>query len=659
MTMSFTEQPKSSPDEPSGTKSSNPESMIDLDTIMIPELKQPLEIEDKQLILFRQPNFFVRTIYQQDYRRDPLRKPSGLTEAMPKVMREQEDHIAASPTRQMPNIEPINPHPKRLPIPPWLEKLVIFLGLVISALAHSFNMFAFPRYELDEGTYMSSAWSIIHGSITPYPYGYGHPPLAWIQIAAWIQLTGGFFTFGNAINSGRVLMLFYALGSGLLVYLIARRFGGSRAAALLAMLLFSLSPLSLDFQRQVLLDNVGTFWLLLSIYLLMISDSRLLYIVLGALTFGIAILSKEIFILFLPAIIYTVWLHTTKFQRKFMLVSFIYTVIAVISTFVLMAILKGELLPPGILPGDTHDHLSMFATFLGQAGRTQSEGRFVDSWYAWSHADNLLMQLSIFTIAFNLLVGWWNRKLLLLAVFGISFWLLLLRGGVVLSFYIIPLIPLVALNTAMAASTILGWLRRVVRIKIVSTILLSAAILALVPYDIANASIVFTQQPTQAQTDAMGWIRTNIPHSAFIVINSYLFMDLRESGGTGVGRGSTYPYANVYWNVAYDPELHDQMLQQNWDRIDYIVTDSEMLHDIQSFGGPMKLINDALSHSIQRAQFEEGDHNAKIVIKIYQVIHKQAQSIAARSPGPQSPSNFKQATIYDKKSVSKSSGLLL
>src|SRR5258708_4170303 len=105
----------------------------------------------------------------------------------------------------------------------WLETILVIVGLAASLAAHAYNMFNYPHYELDEGTYMSSAWAILNGMITAYPYGYGHPPLAWIQIAGWVQLTGGFFTFGNALNSGRVLMLLFALGCSLLVYLIARQ----------------------------------------------------------------------------------------------------------------------------------------------------------------------------------------------------------------------------------------------------------------------------------------------------------------------------------------------------------------------------------------------------------------------------------------------------
>ncbi len=58
-------------------------------------------------------------------------------------------------------------------------------------------------------------------------------------------------------------MMFYAIGSTLLVYLIMRRFDGSKVTALLAMVMFSLSPLCISYQRLVLLDNIATFWLLL------------------------------------------------------------------------------------------------------------------------------------------------------------------------------------------------------------------------------------------------------------------------------------------------------------------------------------------------------------------------------------------------------------
>ena len=634
------------------------QSIVSINTQPQPIVRRMLqpdrpEIENGNVILHRSPNFFLRTVYNAGQMVRPLRRPTGHTTMLPRIMPQQENRVASSETRLMPRVSLTGDsnQTKSFPVPAWLEATIVFIGLMASFVAHAYNMFNFPRYELDEGTYMSSAWAILNGLITPYPYGYGHPPLAWIQIAGWVQLTGGFFTFGNALNSGRVLMLLFAVGCSLLVYLIVRRMGGSRSASLLAMIIFSLSPISLTYQRQVLLDNVGTFWLLLSLYFIVSSNSRLFFIVLGGISFGVALLSKEIFVLFLPVMIYGVWLHTTKFQRKFAMIAFSYTVIALGSTFILLAILKGELFPPGWLPWDHTQHLSLLDTFLGQAQRTQSEGSFSGSWQAWTSADFILMAFSIVTVIFNLISGWWNRKHLFFALLAVSFWLLLVRGGVVLSFYIIPLIPLAAINAAIAIHTLLGWVSKLVRLELVRALLILAVVGVIVPYDLLHSQIVFTQHPTSAQTGAMVWIRNNVPHNDVIVINSYLYMDLREPGGEGVGDGPTYPYAHVYFNIAYDPELYTGLLQGNWDRIDYIVADSEMLNDIKTFGGPMLLIDTALQHSVLRAQFSADDHDSKLVISIYQVIHKIQPPTAYHGPaGAQSISFSYDKQLWQKES---------
>ena len=147
------------------------------------------------------------------------------------------------------------------------------------------------------------------------------------------------------------------------------------------------------------------------------------------------------------------------------------------------------------------------------------------------------------------------------------------------------------------------------------------ALVALINYDFQRSTEptnLFTQRPALVQTEALTWIRTQVPRRAMIVINSNLYTDLHEQEGDGVGDGTTYPHAEVYWNVAFDPELHDTLLQDNWDRIDYIVADPGMLQDINTNGGDMELIETALEHSILRVEFK-GDENE--LIQIYQVIH--------------------------------------
>ncbi len=593
------------------------------------------EVENGNIILYRTHNFFLRTSFRPGQRQNPLRKPTGQTSVMPRVMPNQGKRIASSETRLMPSVTVNTTRQTRaIPIPAWAEAIMVVISLMGVLVAHAYNMFNFPRFELDEGTYMANAWAITQGMLSPYSYGYGHPPLGWIQIAGWLQLTGGPFTFGNAINSGRVFMLFYAVGSALLVYLIVRRMTGSRSAALLALAIFSFSPLSITYQRQVFLDNIATFWMLLSLFLLVASNSRLKYIVGAALAFGIAVLSKEVFLVCLPAFIYAAWLFSTKFQRKFSMVVFVYAVIAAVSTFILLALLKGELFPYSWrLPWDTRAHLSLIGTFIGQAARSQSNGSFAESWAIWIDNDPFIIIISLTVPAFNLVYGWWNRKHLMAALLLLSYWGLLARGGQTLSFYIIPIIPLTAINVALAVNTILTWLVKVVRFDVVRAVLLVVAVAAVVPFDIKQTGFRFYQHPTSAQEQAITWIRQNVPRDAFIVTNSYPYLDLRLPGGQGVGDGAPFLHAEVYWSVAYDPVLYKNTLQNNWDRIDYIVADSEMLTDFKTFpskgcaedSSNCNIINQAMQHVVLRAQFSADDHNSKIITYIYQVIHKNAQ----------------------------------
>ncbi len=467
-----------------------------------------------------------------------------------------------------------------------------------------------------------------------------HPPVGWIQIALWTRATGGFFTFGNALNSGRVLMLVYAFGSSWLVYLIARRMSGRRAIGILATAIFALSPLSLTYQRQVFLDNIAVFWLLLSIYLITTGKSRLSYIVGAGVAFGFAVLSKETFVILVPVMVYALRLYVTRYQRMFGLITFTYTVFGLGAGLLLMALLRGELFPYAWhLPWDQHPHLSLLDTLAVQVHRSQSEGSFIDSWRAWTHGDPLLMGLSVFATFFNLIVGFWKRNQLFLALAALTYWALLLRGGVVLPFYVIVLIPLVALNAALAVNTVLNWTRRLARFELAATVALVGIAAGIMVSDVSKSDIALTQHPTRAQEQSMVWIRNHVSHDSVVVVNSYLYMDLRQPGGEGVGDGATYPAAHVYWNIAYDPELHDGLLQNNWDRIDYIVADSEMLHDITTAGGPMLLINTALQHSILRQEFmaDDNEHfcpnclesDMQIVISIYQVIHLRPQSSIA------------------------------
>jgi 4-amino-4-deoxy-L-arabinose transferase-like glycosyltransferase len=144
----------------------------------------------------------------------------------------------------------------------------VVLMLLAAGLAHGYNMLHFPYLTDDEGTYFSQGWAVFHlGRLAPYTYLYDHAPLGWIQIALWQLFTGG-ASFGYGLASGRVLMLAFQIGSTLAVIGIGRRATGRLWVGLLAAVLMALLPFGIYYQRRILLDNIATFWMLVSLYAL-------------------------------------------------------------------------------------------------------------------------------------------------------------------------------------------------------------------------------------------------------------------------------------------------------------------------------------------------------------------------------------------------------
>ena len=128
---------------------------------------------------------------------------------------------------------------------------------------HGVGMSRMPLPVDDEGTYMAQAWAVqVRHTLTPYTYWYDHPPVGWIQLAGWTFVTHAFSGSTLAVVAGRRIMLLYALVDAALLYLIARRLRLSRLWASVAVLAFALSPLAVDYQRMVYLDNLAMPWLL-------------------------------------------------------------------------------------------------------------------------------------------------------------------------------------------------------------------------------------------------------------------------------------------------------------------------------------------------------------------------------------------------------------
>lgn len=583
-----------------------------------PGPQQP-EKDPGNVTMFRTTNFFVHVVTPL-LKTGSLQRAGGNATILERVrwVSIEKQRLMAAQTRLLPQVDTATSSLRHeIAIPGWLESLAVALVLAVTLILQGLNIFNYPAYSPDEGTYMANAWAILHGMLTPYTYTYSHPPIGWLQLAAWAQLTGGLASFGSAINSGRVFMLALAAGSSALLYLITSRLSGSRSAALLAMVIYTLSPLSLIYRREVLIDNIATFWLLVSLCLITTGKSKMRTFALAAIALGLALLSLETFVLFVPAMLYAVWLYATPFQRKFSLLTFIYIALAITSAYILLAVLKGELLPPGVLSANKGSHPSLIGTLLQELQAPPVSGQFRTTWNTWMQTDPVIFVAGTIAMFINVLGGTVNRFQLLAAFFLGSMWAFLLVSSTVYPTAIISMLPFLAINIALALNTPLRWLTRKAGFDLVRALLLFALIGLLIPAGIQRALPLVSPNAAQPQQQAMLWVRNNVPRNAVIITSSYMFADLRQSGSIAAGSGQPFAHAQIYSETVLDPTVFYKELKGNWQQINFLVVDATMMQQIKG-ERQYELLNQALHHAIRRASF--GSSKDGTQIQIYQVI---------------------------------------
>ena len=513
--------------------------------------------------------------------------------------------------------------PREIRLPQWeihwerhWELMLIIGILLIAGLAHGINMFHYPYIEDDEGTYMAQAWAVIHqGRLAYYTYWYDHAPVGWLQIALWALVSGGFHTFGSAIDSGRVLMLLMQIGSTWLLYRIARNATNSVPVAVIAALLFALSPFGIYFHRRVLLDNISTFWMLLSIWPLTSPRSSLNRIWLSGFALCVSILSKEVTIFLLPVMAGMVYWRADKTHRWFATIGWIALVTSLISLYPLMAIINNELFPSGTLLGGNAPHVSLLYSLTYQTSRGKDGGIFdLNSAFwkvmsKWSQDDPMLVVVGGVSTIICVVAIVKNRLVGLLGLVSLSLWAFLARGGQVLGFYLIPLLPLLALNIALVAWFIITPVKRFISwifkgnkvasitVQIALTIVCVLGIFS--GYSDPNLNLQSNHfqlwQSTQAdaQFQAIQWVQEHLPTKSHIVVDEYMWPDLYDSG---------YTYSHYYWKVEVDPAIRDDVFHNNWRNIDYVITTDQMMSDIQTQN--MTFVNTALKHGTLLKHFD-------------------------------------------------------
>jgi 4-amino-4-deoxy-L-arabinose transferase-like glycosyltransferase len=492
-------------------------------------------------------------------------------------------------------------------------------------------MFHFPYFEDDEGTYLSQAWAVIsQGRLAYYTYWYDHSPVGWFQVAFWTVLTGGFHTFASSLYSGRILMLILQVASTFVLYCIAKNISRSTLVALIVALLFALSPYGIYYHRRVLLDNLTTLPLLLSILFLLVKRGTLKFVWLSALAFSIAVLSKEITVFVFPALLALVIYQVDKAHRWLAVGSWVVLVVTLLSLYPLMAILNSELFPTGTWLGGSAPHVSLIEGVFFQATRGHDGGvlNFNSLFWImtryWIEDDPVIVVGGTCAAVIAMLLIKWRRIAGIMGLCSLCFWLYFMRGGEVIRFYLVPLLPLLALNLGLFlwilskgignllvrhSPTFRHALQSIVFLLCMIGLMATTAWPSLnVGYrssdvgDTNNPLIEWNGTQADAQMSAIDWVRQHIPPQSHMVIDMYMWPDLHDYG---------FKNAHYYWKVETDPAIRDKVFHNDWHNFDYIIVSPQMSIDIKTQN--MTLIAKAIEHATPVVTFDTGGWPIKVL----------------------------------------------
>ena len=510
---------------------------------------------------------------------------------------------------------------------------LLLLATLGGLVSHGYNVFRYPLYLTDEGIYTEQAWAVVNqAALSPYTYFYDHAPGGWLLISLWdLLLPGHSLTFGNGINTGRVLMVIIHVASVVMLFQITRKISGSYLAAFVAGLLFDLSPLAVYYQRQVLLDNIMVFWLLLCIYLLVMRRNRVLSTAVAGLSLGLALVTKENAIFLLPGLGYLVYRSVHgRFNRRFAASFWAFAAFVPVGVYVMYAVLKNELWPTAwnfSLSSPPTDHVSLMYTVWWQLNRSQ-QGLFSNMLNnTWMPRDGVLLIIGALAVLLNLYLGWRRRQenpaLFAIALLAAGYAFYLIRGSVVLEFYVLPIIPLLAMNIGIAAAHLTRPLNNPFKVATVATcaILLFSPIggYFLVYNDKGQVAVhdLYSLSHTDLQQDQVAFLRQNVPYNARIIMDDDIWTFLHEER-------PFYPFAHSHWKAASDPAVRDTLFQRDWRNIDYIVMSNKMRAAMQGNNAGNQegwIIDAADNHSQLIWQASRGD----VHLMIYQ-INKQGAS---------------------------------
>ena len=485
----------------------------------------------------------------------------------PLQVEEVEGGAAAAAVIDWP-LEPVAPGRLGIRVLEWARAnqrdLVALAATVVPlTVVHAWGMARFPAFFDDEGAYVSQAFAVdkLH-ALAPYTYWYDHPPLGWILLGAWAKLVPVFSSTSFAIGAARTFILLVFAISAALLYGVARRLSLGPGMSALAVALFGLSPLALDYQRMVLLDNMAVPWLLAAFFFALSPRRRMAAYAGSAVCFAFAILTKETFLLFLPALALAIWATCSRSTRRFALTVFSTLFACVAAFYPLFALLRGEL-----FKGSSHTslmygiHFQLTRKGSGSVFVAHSPSReLVD---AWLKLDPILLTGAVVLIPVLLAV---RRVRWIGFALAVPVLMALRPGSYLPAMYLVGLLPFAALGLAATASEAAAASRTVTRPQAVRAVLAAVAVLLVaVPAGVAaplwikkDASMLHTNDASSDEK-AVAWLTAHVPRSSRILVDATIWTDLVDRG---------FDRHRVVWFYKLDL---DPTYRMPWWRFDYVV----------------------------------------------------------------------------------------
>jgi 4-amino-4-deoxy-L-arabinose transferase-like glycosyltransferase len=522
----------------------------------------------------------------------------------------------------------------------WRSLSILTPLLVLAALWQYIGMDNAPQRIDDEGTYVAQAYAVqTFHSLGHYTYWYDHPPLGWIQLAAYTWTTDAFGREPNAVLAGREAMLFFQLVSCVLLWVLCRRLLLARWSSGVAVVLFSLSPLAVQFHRTVYLDNIATPWILAAFILALSPQRRLWAYAASGLAFAFAVLTKETSLLLLPALIYALWRNSGSGGTRRYAFSLAASAFVLASGFyVLYAVIKGELMPGA-------DHVSLWNGVKFQLFTRQGSGSvFTSGTLSYAHLHQWLQLDSVFPLAsvLCLVPAFLVSRLRPFAVGYTILLVTMLRPGYLPVPFVIAMLPFAALTIAGVADAASTWVpaswktraqtkaqstsrsqRRIAPLLPVVLVGAIAAAAVAVPNWVSQQRGLFIGPLDQPVAQAESWIEQNIPHNARMAVDDAFWVDLVRSG---------FPRQNVVWYYKVDTDPAVEKLSPNgWKDYSYVISTQSLRGDPEA----APEVNDALVNSVPYAVFGTGINRVEVrrVISagLKGVAAQQAVAAAARS----------------------------